>query len=153
MENRRSDTGIHSEHTEIRYASVPSENVRLDGNMYYRIKNQIDAFALAEDIRCSNSILSDRIREIAEMLDENYSGHRGSRDWGGYILFFPTKEGYENQIEKILRYHHLDPALYEYEEIIGECAIGNVRWHEKLWLLSSEDALVFIFPEEVRQYV
>ena len=48
------------------------------------------------------------IKEIAEMLDNNYSGHRSSRDWGGYILFFPTKEGYEMQIGKILDYYNLD---------------------------------------------
>ena len=125
------------------------EDVQLGGNMYFRIKNGLDASALAEDIRCRDSLLADRIKEIAEMLDNNYSGQRSSKDWGGYILFFPTKEGYEMQIGKILDYYNLDVSRSEYEEVVGERAIGSMKWHEKLWLLSSEDAIVCIFPEEV----
>lgn len=106
---------------------------------------------MTEDIRCSDSLLMDRINEITEMLDSNYSGQRSSKDYGGYILFFPTKEGYDSMIEKILRYYNLDFSLSEYEEIIGERTIGNTEWHEQMWLLSSDDALICIHPEEVRK--
>ena len=124
-------------------------DIEFGGNMYFRIKNQLDAYALMEDIRCEDPLLADRIGEIAAMCDANYSGHRSSRDMGGYLLFFPTKQGYDEQIGKILNYYHLDRSLNEYEEIVGERAIGNIKWHEKMWLLSSDDALVCIFPEEV----
>ncbi len=129
------------------------KNVELKfcGNMFYRIKNGLDSSALADDIHCCDSLLVDRINEITEMLDNNYSGRRSSKDYGGYILFFPTKEGYDRLIEKILRYYNLDSSLSEYEEVIGERAIGNTEWHEEMWLLSSEDALVCIHPEEVRK--
>lgn len=130
---------------------IENAEVRLCGNMFFRIKNSLDSSALAEDIRCSDSLLMDRINEITETLDSNYSGQRSSRDYGGYILFFPTKEGYDSLIEKILRYYNLDFSLSEYEEIIGERAIGNTEWHEQMWLLSSDDALICIHPEEVRK--
>lgn len=122
--------------------------------MYIRIFNQLDAQALSDAINGNSiaedkTLLTDRIRELAEILDENYGMHRLVRDMGGSIIFFPTEACYQNQIEKILKFYHLDKSVSEYEEIIGEKALGNTEWHEELWLLGSDDALVLIHPVEV----
>lgn len=68
--------------------------------MYFRIFNQLDAQALSEAINGNSiaedkTLLTDRIRELAEILDENYGMHRLVRDMGGSIIFFPTEACYQ----------------------------------------------------------
>ena len=62
--------------------------------------------------------------------------------------FFYLLENREKRCMKSYDLHHLQNNLCEYEEIIGERAINNVEWHEKLWMLSSDDAITIIYPTE-----
>lgn len=118
--------------------------------MYYRIFNQLDAEVFTDTIlEQGQQIIGERLKEIVSILDENYGSHRKSFDMGGFVLFFPTEESYKKLIDKIMEFYHLQNNLCEYEEIIGERAINNVEWHEKLWMLSSDDAITIIYPTEV----
>jgi hypothetical protein len=118
--------------------------------MYLRIKNQLDAEIFAQELyqTPSMSLIADRILELTETLDDSYGSDRSSRDMGGYILFFPSEKEYRKCISVICKTYHIEPSLCEYREIIGEKAISGTEWWEELFLLSSDDALVFIHPQK-----
>ena len=116
--------------------------------MYYRLKNRLDFESLQEDIGEDNSlkIVSDRIEEIIDTLDDNYGAHRNSRDMGGYLLLFQSEENYEELKMQILSFYQLDINDYEYSETLIEDKEYNVEWWEELYMLSSDDAIVIMHP-------
>ena len=116
--------------------------------MYYRLKNRLDFESLQEDIGEDNSlkIVSDRIEEIIDTLDDNYGAHRNSRDMGGYLLLFQSEENYEELKMQILSFYQLDIKDYEYSETLIEDQEYNVEWWEELYMLSSDDAIVIMHP-------
>ena len=116
--------------------------------MYLRIKNRLDAKMLLIDLNKDekNNEIASRIAELAGTLDDNYGSLRPSYGMGGYILFFPDVLTYQREISEIMDFYGLDPALYEYKEIVGEKS--DSRWVEELYLLSSEDSLVLIYPRK-----
>lgn len=116
--------------------------------MYQRIMNEIDADILAEELkeRGTNQAVINRLKELVTMLDRNYGLRRGTADMGGYILFFEDIKDYQKYFERIISFYHLDKDLYEYAEIIKNSNQTAMGWHEVLYLLSSDDALVFIYP-------
>ena len=120
--------------------------------MYYRIKNQLDAEFLSEEIaRTGNypSIIADRIVEITNILDDAYGANRSEYDMGGYVLLFPNTENYSNCVNRILEFYHLKLDDCEYSERIGEQILdGGRAWNEDLYLLGSDDSLVLIYPQE-----
>ena len=118
--------------------------------MYQRIMNELDAEMLGEELRTANidGDVIDRIRELTVILDGEYGSCRGSSDMGGYILFFRDMETYEQSFQKIISFYHLDKGLFEYSDRISHKQGTNVEWWEELYLLSSDDALVFIHPKE-----
>lgn len=121
---------------------------------YFRIMNGLDADMLSVEIKNIDvgkskkavDILSGRIFELAELLDMNYGAKRGMCSMGGYILYFPDTDSYEKWIEKINTFYGINPESEEYEDII--CTMENVVWKEKLFLLSSDDAIVIVYPEK-----
>lgn len=116
--------------------------------MYYRLKNRLDFESLQEDIGEDNSlkIVSDRIEEIIDTLDDNYGAHRNSRAMGGYLLLFQSEENYEELKMQILSFYQLDIKDYEYSETLIEDKEYNVEWWEELYMLSSDDAIVIMHP-------
>lgn len=118
--------------------------------MYQRIMNRLDAELFAEDLQKGNidSIVAERIMELAGILDDRYGVCRGSADMGGYLLFFHTSTDYERCLPHILAFYHLDGELFEYSEQINENTDTGVEWWEELYLLSSEDALVLVYPKD-----
>ena len=116
--------------------------------MYYRLKNRLDFESLQEDIGEDNSlkIVSDRIEEIIDTLDDNYGAHRNSRAMGGYLLLFQSEENYEELKIQILSFYQLDIKDYEYSETLIEDQEYNVEWWEELYMLSSDDAIVIMHP-------
>ena len=121
--------------------------------MYQRIKNRLDAKLLLKEMReqGKNIYVGDRILELAGVLDDSYGAERKSNDMGGYILYFPDIQTYENTIAEIWKFYHIEPTMYEYKEHIGEREFLHVQWIEKLFLLSSDDSLVLVYPQEVEQ--
>ena len=116
--------------------------------MYYRLKNRLDYESLKEDIGEDNSlkIVSDRIEEIIDTLDDNYGTHRNSKAMGGYLLLFQSEENYEKLKMQILSFYQLDIKDYEYSETLIEDKEYNVEWWEELYMLSSDDAIVIMHP-------
>lgn len=117
--------------------------------MYYRLKNRLDYESLKEDIGEGNSlkIVSDRIEEIIDTLDDNYGAQRNSKAMGGYLLLFQSEENYEELKMLILSFYHLDIEDYEYSETLIEDKEYNVEWWEELYMLSSDDAIVIMHPK------
>lgn len=116
--------------------------------MYYRIKNRLDAKHLLAEIRLTggNVAVGDRILELAGILDDAYGERRKSSDMGGYILYFPDIKTYEDTVVDLWDYYNIEPREFEYVEEIGENQNSDIQWAEKLFLLSSDDSLVFIYP-------
>lgn len=121
--------------------------------MYYRIKNQLDAGILAEEILETNAfpkLIADRVTELTNILDDAYGADRGAYAMGGYVFIFPSEENYEKNVSRILDFHHMEFEGYEYSDDIGETVLEDGRyWKEELYLLGSDDGLVLIHPKEV----
>ena len=113
--------------------------------MFYRIKNWLDARAVAALIDRENmdNTVGDRIQEIAETLDSAYGALRPAHANGGYILFFPSREIYEELVEPLEELYNIDPEQREYLDFIGRDGL----WCEELYLFT-EEALVFVYPKE-----
>lgn len=121
--------------------------------MYYRIKNQLDAGILAEEIletKAFPKLIADRVTELTNILDDAYGADRGAFAMGGYVFVFPTEECYEKNASRVLDFHHMEYEGYEYSDDIGETVLEDGRyWKEELYLLGTDDGLVFIHPKEV----
>ncbi len=116
--------------------------------MYYRIMNQLDKEIFAENHPKLNLQVLERLEEITQTLDSSYGSLRSSHSLGGFVLFFNSSHSYNNTFSKIVDYYHLDKDESEYSEVIAEDKEQNQEWWEELYLLSSDDALVFIHPKD-----
>ena len=120
--------------------------------MYYRIKNQLDAEILSEEIlrtRYYPKLIADRVVEITNILDDSYGANRGAYAMGGYVLLFPDEQNYSINVNRILGFYHLGIDEYEYTERVGETVLDDGKiWKEELYLLGSDDSLVLIHPKE-----
>ncbi len=113
--------------------------------MYQRLMNKLDVDIWQKGVQghISDDVIG-RVREQINILDEAYGSNRGSRDMGGYILFFSDKASYDENIDEILDFYKLDKDLYEYSDCISEGQ--GISWMEELYMLGSDDALVLIHP-------
>ena len=94
-----------------------------------------------------DSIVIERMREIVSTLDDAYGSNRSAKDMGGYIFFFGDEETYENSFSHLLTFYNLAMENYEYSEIINEMNDSETKWWEELYMLSSDDAIVFVHPK------
>lgn len=120
--------------------------------MYYRLKNKKDVELFVSSMleEPKYHLIVDRLMELAELLDSNYGEYRGESDMGGYILYFPDKDCYDTMILELEEYYHIDPNCYEYQDELSDRADQDTfAFCEDLYLLSSDDALVFVYPKEV----
>lgn len=117
--------------------------------MYQRIMNKLDVEILEDALKTESAgeDVIKRMKELVGVLDKEYGGCRGSSDMGGYILFFTEVQTYEKFRARIIEFYHLDNDLYEYSEKIGSTEDGTAEWWEELYLLSSDDSLVLIYPK------
>lgn len=92
-------------------------------------------------------IVIDRMGEVIKIFDDNYGAERSCFDYGGYVLYFPNEQTYQENISDILSFYHINVDDFEYSETISR--IERKEWHETLYLLSSDDGLVLIYPQEV----
>ena len=114
--------------------------------MYQRIKNKLDMEIIKDFLESeqTNQNVVRRMEELTDILDGAYDGSRGAFDMGGYILFFGD---IENHISKIMEFYRLDKDLAEYSNTIEGTAGSTIQFREELYLLSSDDSLVLIYPE------
>ena len=118
--------------------------------MYYRLKNRLDYESLVEDIKEDNplQVVSDRVGEIIETLDDNYGAHRSSKSYGGYLLLFQSEENYEELKLDILSFYKFEDTDCEYSEMFVEDKESETEWWEELYMLSSDDAIVIMHPRK-----
>ena len=119
--------------------------------MYQRVLNKLDVDILSEELHLKgvDRCVIERLAEIVEVLDDSYGVMRNSHSMGGYVLFFEDKQTYEKIFSKIMDFYHLDEKQYEYSELISTDTKHNQEWWEELYMLSLDDALVFIHPRGV----
>lgn len=115
--------------------------------MYYRIIDRMEADLLqkkfsGEPYADLMSLIHDRI----QTLDDNYGVERNLTGYGGNILFFPDSTDYGRAFPLIANQYGLDSALSEYSDVIATWS--HVKWHEELFLLGSDFALVLVYPTE-----
>lgn len=117
--------------------------------MYQRIKNKLDMEIIRDFLESeqTDQKVVRRMEELTDILDGAYGGSRGAFDMGGYILFFGDMQTYENHISKLMEFYHLDKDLSEYSRQIEGTADSAILWREELYLLSSDDSIVLIYPE------
>lgn len=117
--------------------------------MYQRIKNKLDMEIISgflESEQIDRKVVS-RLEELISVLDEAYGACRGAFEMGGYILFFGDIQTYKNHISRLMEFYQLDKDLAEYSRQIEDTADSAKRWCEELYLLSSDDSLVLVYPE------
>lgn len=122
-------------------------------DMYYRIFNSFDVENMISTFHNQDTMVVKRLAELADTMDTNYGASRSQYELGSCIIFFPTKRGYLELFDKILDYYHLDPTMAEYDDVIGDQDIDGIEWHEKLWMLGTEDSVVFVHPKEAQNRV
>ena len=81
-----------------------------------------------------------RVRNAVEILDTAYGEQRSGTDMGGFV-FVATSE---QDKKEVLDFYSLEEKLAEYSDTIIQ--IGSVIWYEELYLRSSEDAVIIIYP-------
>lgn len=110
--------------------------------MYQRLMNRLDI----NNVIDVPSRIKSRMIELSDMLDDAYGVNRLPSDMGGYILLFPTPEDVNESFDSVMKYYNIDPALFEYRDTYS---FEKQIWIEELYLLTSEDSLVLIYPKEV----
>ena len=111
--------------------------------MYRRLKNRFDLEMIKDKLQTNgvNKAVTERVSETLGTLDLSYGADRTSTDMGGYVLLFEDRKDYEKSIDKILNFYHVNKEEYEYTETIAD------NWEETLYLLSSDDSLVLVYPK------
>lgn len=114
--------------------------------MRLRLMNKLDLDGIGgnmEDIFQNPAVVASvwgRVQTAVEILDTTYGGQRSATDMGGFV-FLATLE---QDKKEILDFYSLEEKLAEYSDTIIQT--GSVTWHEELYLRSSEDAVIIIYP-------
>lgn len=114
--------------------------------MYCRIKKNFEVEMLRKEF-CDERVnqVFDLMLEKLDMLESAYGHFKDYMEYGGEILFFTTKEDFEEIYPQLLTEYKLKENEAEYTDDIVE--VENVIWREKLFLLGSEYALVLVYSE------
>ena len=86
-----------------------------------------------------------RMYEVMDILDSNYGSQRSSSSMGGYLLFFPTTKDYLTATPAIYENYNIDSTLSEYDDVL--VTTQNINWRERLYLLGSDDSLIFMYMQ------
>lgn len=114
--------------------------------MHLRLMNKLDLNGIGGHIKNifqppeAMASVWGRVRTAVEILDTAYGEQRSGTDMGGFV-FFATSE---QDKKEVLDFYSLDEKLAEYSDTIIQ--VGSVTWHEELYLRSSEDAVIIIYP-------
>jgi len=119
--------------------------------MYLRLKNKLDleGFSVVFEER-GKKLVYDKMMEDIEILDTAYGVGRQSYSMGGYLLYFPTENDYVSSITALAEVYRFDPWIYESDDEVWADLNNDLVWKRKLYLLSSDDALVLYYPEKCK---
>lgn len=115
--------------------------------MYLRlkIKPDLEGFSVFFEEQ-GKKPLYEMMMEDMEILDNAYGVGRQSYSMGGYLLYFPTEEDYKVSLDSLVAVYGFEPMMYEYEDLLWEEQSTGYTWRRRLYMLSSDDALIFVFP-------
>ena len=91
--------------------------------------------------------LYELMMEDVEVLDTAYGVGRQSYSMGGYLLYFPTENDYQTSLNTLAEVYHFDQWIYEFDDLLWEEPNTAYVWKRRLYMLSSDDALLMIYPE------
>ena len=66
-------------------------------------------------------------------------------------LYFPTENDYKTSLNTLAEVYHFDPWIYEFDDLLWEEQSTGYVWKRRLYMLSSDDALLMIYPELMSQ--
>ena len=116
--------------------------------MYLRFKCKPDLEGFSKIFEeHEKKFLYEKMMEDVEVLDAAYGVGRQSYSMGGYLLYFPTSEDYQTSIDMLAELYHFDPKTYEFDDLLWEEQSMGCAWKRRLYMLSSDDALLMIYPE------
>ena len=116
--------------------------------MYLRLKNKpdLEGFSVLFE-QHGKKPLYELMMEDIEVLDTAYGVGRQSYSMGGYLLYFPTENDYQTSLNTLAEVYHFDPWIYEFDDLLWEEPNTDYVWKRRLYMLSSDDALLMIYPE------
>jgi len=118
--------------------------------MYLRLKNKPDLEGFSELFEeHGKKPLYEKMMEDIEVLDAAYGVGRQAYSMGGYLLYFPTEKDYQESLSTLAEVYHFDPWIYEFDDLLWEEQSTGCEWKRRLYMLSSDDALLMIYPESV----
>lgn len=120
--------------------------------MYLRLKNKpdLEGFSVLFEEH-GKKPLYEKMMEDIEALDAAYGVGRQSYSMGGYLLYFPTENDYKTSLNTLAEVYHFDPWIYEFDDLLWEEQSTGYVWKRRLYMLSSDDALLMIYPELMSQ--
>ena len=120
--------------------------------MYLRFKNKpdLEGFSVLFEEQGKKNLYEHMMEDI-EILDTTYGVGRESYSMGGYLLYFPTENDYKTSLDTLAEVYHFDPWIHEFDDSIWKEQDTGCVWKRRLYMLSSDDALVMIYPEMIRQ--
>ena len=118
--------------------------------MVIKIVNDKDLVTLKkyQAIYGIDEIVIERVEEIMKVLDDAYGKGRCEDSQGGVIMLFTCLDDYIKKEASIMKKYHLLVSDYEYSDIIGAEEKCNLGWTERLYLRSSEDALIVLYANK-----
>lgn len=119
--------------------------------MYLRLKNKLDldGFSVLFE-KAGRKVVFEKMMDDILVLDAAYGEDRQSFSMGGYLLYFPTESDYASSLTALADTYHFDPWIYEFDDSIWEDTSVGVMWRRRHYQLSSDDALVLYYPENVK---
>ena len=116
--------------------------------MLIRLKNKLDFTVSDDEISnlVGNRIVTDRVQEVLDTLDDAYGSSRSSIDMGGYVYLITDEKTYDLHIEELLAVYNVSSDMFEFSDTLT--SEEKRVWNEELYLLDSEDSITVIHPVE-----
>lgn len=120
--------------------------------MFLRLMNRLDFECMADTIKneidgkAAQETVSGRIKELVDILDENYSTDRKSFSMGGFVFLITSLEERNRACQKIIDCYKIADRL-EYSDVI--CEDEASVWQEELYLRGDDDSIVIIYPQPI----
>ena len=116
--------------------------------MYLRFKNKLDLEGFSRLFEeHGKKPLYELMKEDIEVLDAAYGEGRPSYFMGGYLFYFPTENDFETSLDALAEVYRFDPWIDEFDDFLWEEPNTGCVWKRRLYILSSDDALLMIYPE------
>jgi hypothetical protein len=113
--------------------------------MIIKLTDMLDLGLLKE--RGSKSVPQNVIDSITErfaILEDAFQTKYLRNDYGYTSFYIITEQESDREsiVDEILNFFHLEKAMYEYSDIVGEKASNTQPYRETMWLLGNDTSVV-----------